>query len=111
MIKDCKSGRYLSLEDATQANIINLNRGLFVNTLTGNTHDIPGAIDAGFIILDYQKTNFVNKFNSMNRSRSLSQSSRKIPMPKGIELNESNIIKVGRQFVITAVLDTANKVS
>ncbi len=108
-VKDCKSGRYLSLEEALQAKIINFSRGFFVNTLSGHTLDIPGAIEAGLIVLDYQASNLASK-PTANRTRSLSQSSRKTVAVKTAELDDSNIIKVGRQFVITAILDTANKV-
>ena len=91
-VKDIKTGRLLSLDEA----------------LTGNLVDIASAVDAGFIVLDYRSKNTFKK--NSNRSRSLSQSSRKTVMPRNMELNDENIIKVGRQFVITAVLDTANKV-
>jgi len=109
-VKDCKSGRFLSLEEATQAKIINFSRGFFVNTQSGHTLDIPGAIEAGFIVLDYQASNTASR-PVTNRSRSLSQSSRKTVAARAAELDDSNIIKVGRQFVITAILDTANKVN
>lgn len=105
-VKDAKSGRFLSLEDALANKIINFERGFYLNTLTGNSIDIASAVDAGFIVLDYHGQSSVKK----NRSRSLSQGSRKTVMPRNAELNDDNIIKVGRQFVITAVLDTVNKV-
>ena len=107
-VKDIKTGRLLSLDEALTNKIINFERGFFKNTLTGNLVDIASAVDAGFIVLDYRSKNTFKK--NSNRSRSLSQSSRKTVMPRSMELNDENIIKVGRQFVITAVLDTANKV-
>lgn len=107
-VKDCRTGRFLSLEEAITSKIINFNKGFYVNTQTGNNIDIGSAIKAGFIVLDYQSSNFLNP--KTDRSRNLSQTSKKTIMPKNIELNDSNIIKVGRQFIITAVLDTSNRV-
>ena len=108
LVKDCESGRYLTVDEALSAKIINFSKGYYINTLTGNTLDILSAIENGFIILDNQTNNLVDRIKS--RSRSLSQTSRKTLPVKTNDLNDSNIIKVGRQFVITAVLDMNNKV-
>ena len=116
LIKDVKSGTYLSLDEALDAKIINFNKGLFINTLTTNTVDISTAIERGFIIMDYQAANFVNRPSFETRSRSLSQRSKKTIRPTDHfytpidDTNDSEIIKVGRQFIITAVLDPVNRV-
>lgn len=116
LVKDVKSGTYLNLDEALEAEIINFNKGLFINTSTTNTIDIQTAIEKGFIIMDYQASNFVNRPSFEARSRSLSQRSKKTikstdKIYKQIDdLNDSEIIKVGRQFIITGVLDPINRV-
>ncbi len=115
LIKDVKNGTYLSLDEALEAKIINFNKGLFINTLTTNTVDISTAIERGFIIMDYQAANFVNRPSFETRSRSLSQRSKKTIRPTDHfytpidDTNDTEIIKVGRQFIITAVLDPVNR--
>ena len=110
LVKDFKKGRYLSLEEAIASKIINFSKGFLINTETNNTIDILTAIEHGYIILDYQAANFVK---NNQRSRSLSQSSRRTTMStsKSNNLNESNLIKVGRQFVITGVFCPTKKVN
>lgn len=116
LVKDIKNGTYLSLKDAVEARIINFNKSLFVNTLTTNTIDIGTAIDRGYIIMDYQAATFVNRPAFETRSRSLSQRSKKTLKPNDThhkpidDLNDTDIIKVGRQFIITGVLDPINRV-
>ena len=109
LVKDFKKGRYLSLEEAVASKIINFSKGFLINTETNNTIDILTAIEHGYIILDYQAANFVK---NNQRSRSLSQSSKRTTLStsKSNNLNESNLIKMGRQFIITGVLCPTKKV-
>ena len=66
--------------------------------------------------MDYQAANFVNRPSFETRSRSLSQRSKKTIRPVDHfytpidDANDSDIIKVGRQFIITAVIDPVNRV-
>jgi hypothetical protein len=122
LVKDLKSGRFLKLNEAISSRIINFAEGYFLDTLEKRKIDITSAIDLGYIVLDYHAANFVGK--KKQRSRSLSQNPNNFAtsmlqnsssgdgsaIGTNDLLNENELIKVGRQFVITAVLDTVSRV-
>jgi hypothetical protein len=111
LVKDVKMGTYLSLNDALEAKIINFSKGLFINTLTMNTIDLSTAIEKGFILMDYQASNFVNRSRSLSSKTTTTQKSMTINDRHTFAgMDESEFIKVGRQFIITSVLDPVNKV-